>query len=546
MARLTPRENVGVSRVGIGWDRVDTTCAFVLAIVTIFLHPVALMLNRPYWLDESWVADLTRVDWLRAMSFSSVTPVGWLALARLIPGSSLQRARLLVLGFSMASSAAAYILARSLAWPSRRSARVAALAVAVAVSCVPIALVRNDLKPYTGDAFFALGLLIVARWVDRDQRPWSVILLGAAALVAFPFSTTSAFVSAACFGGVLGSARFARNRVRLNATLAVGAAVALGFLVVYTVTVSSHINSAVENYWRASYLSGGTIHSLQQTWHRLQRLEHGFAMPAVVGIVLFVAGTVTLARMRETALAIAVPLLWIEMFVAASLRRYPFLDQRTFYFVLIPSIGVVAVGVVGLVFEFARRVPVAGVTIAVLVAVLFGLGVAPFWQKFGVSAIEDSRAQTQYVARNWSSTDIVVVSSSANWGFAYYWPHGRVVIRRNAVVANGFLAEVGDIDAVYASGRTRATVLAALGEAVDRQHRNGPRSQIYIVRSHVTGSEKGEWTHAFAVLHVHPRTICVGPEPLLIIDANTATPATPDPASQSAAEKLEPCPQRAP
>jgi hypothetical protein len=546
MVRLTPREYVGVSSVGIGWDRVDTTCAIVIALATIFLHPVALMLNRPYWLDESWVADLTRVDWLRAMSFSSVTPVGWLALARLIPGSSLQRARLLVLGFSMASSAAAYVLARSLAWPSRRSARVAALAVAVAVSCVPIALVRNDLKPYTGDAFFALGLLVVARWVDRDQRPWSVILLGAAALVAFPFSTTSAFVSAACFGGVLGSALFARNRVRVNATLAVGAAVALGFLVVYTVTVSSHINSAVENYWRASYLSGGTIHALQQTWHRLQRLEHGFAMPAVVGIVLFVAGTVTLARMRETALAIAVPLLWIEMFVAASLRRYPFLDQRTFYFVLIPSIGVVAVGVVGLVFEFSRRVPAAGVTIAVLVAVLFGLGVAPFWQKFGVSANEDSRAQTQYVARNWGPTDIVVVSSSANWGFAYYWPHGRVVIRRNAVVANGFLAEVGDIDAVYASGRTRAAVLAALGDALDRQRHNGPRSQIFIVRSHVTGSEKGEWTHAFAVLHVHPRTICVGPEPLLIIDAATPTPATPDPAGQNAAEKIEPCPRRAP
>jgi hypothetical protein len=546
MARPAPREHVGAPCVGIGWDRFDTTCAFVIAIVTSLLHPVALMLNRPYWLDESWVAVLTRVDWLRAMSLSSVAPVGWLALARLIPGSSLQRARLLVLGFSMASSAAAYVLARSLAWPSRRSARVAALAVAVAVSCVPIALVRNDLKPYTGDAFFALGLLAVARWVDRDQRPWAVISLGAAALVAFPFSTTSAFVSAACFGGVLGSALLARNRVRVIATLAVGAAVALGLLLVFTVTVSSHINSAVENYWRDSYLSGGTLHALQQTWNRLQTLEHALAMPAVVGIVLFVVGTVVLERIRETALAVAVPLLWIEMFVAASLRRYPFLDQRTFYFVLIPSIGVVAVGVVGVVFKISRRVPVAGVTIAVLVAVLFGFGVAPFWQNLGLTATEDSRAQTQYVASNLGPSDIVLVNSSANWGFAYYWPHGRVVTRRSAVVANGFLAEVGDIDAVYASGRTRAAVLAALRQALDRQHHNGPRSQIYVVRSHVTISENGEWTHAFAVLHLHPRSICVGPEPLLIIEPARPTPAIPDHASQNAAEKIELCPQSTP
>lgn len=546
MARLAPREHVGVSCVGGGWDRVDTTCALLIAIATIFLHPVGLMLNRPYWLDESWVAVLTRVDWLRAASLSSVTPVGWLALARLIPGSSLQRARLLVLGFSMASSAAAYVLARSLAWPSRRSARVAALAVAVGVSCVPIALVRNELKPYTGDAFFALGLLAVARWVDRDQRPWSVISLGAVALVAFPFSTTSAFVSAACFGGVLGSALFARKRDRVIATLAVGAVVALGLLLVFTVTVSSHINSAVKNYWRASYLSGGTLHAIQQTWERLQHQEHALAMPAVVGIVLFVVGTVAIARMRETALAIAVPLLWIVMFVAASLRRYPFLDQRTFYFVLIPTIGVVAVGVIDIVFEISRRVPVAGITIAVLVAVLFGLGVAPFWRKLGFSAKEDSRAQTKYVASHLGPSDIVLVSSSANWGFAYYWPHGRVLTRRSAVVANGFVAEVGDIDAVYASGRTRAAVLAALREALDRQHHNGPRSQIFIVRSHVLDSEKGEWTHAFAVLHVQPRSICVGPEPLLIIEPATPTPATREHARQSTVEKIEPCPQRAP
>jgi hypothetical protein len=394
---MAPREHVGASCVAIGWDRVDATCAFALAILTIALHPVALMLHRPYWVDESWVAVLNRVDWRRALSLNSSTPVGWLALVRSVPGSSLQRARLLVLGFSMASSAAAYILARGLAWPSRRSARVAAVAVAAGVSCVPIALVRNDLKQYTGDAFFALALLCVVRWVDRDHKPRSVIWLGAAALVASPFSTTSAFVSVACFGGVLASALIARPRSRAIATVVVGAVVAVGFLAVFAVTVLPHVNSALENYWRHSYLTGGVWQEFQQAWHRLHDLQTGLAMPRLVGIVLFVVGTVTLARMRETALAVALPLLWIEMFVAGSLRRYPFLDQRTFHFVLIPSVAVVAVGVVGVVFEISRRVPIAGVTIGVLVAVLFSLGVAPSWQTLGIAYVRS--ASTDAVCR---------------------------------------------------------------------------------------------------------------------------------------------------
>ena len=516
MARSTPLRHVDASGVGIGWSRFDTRCALVLVVLTIFLHPVAQMLKHPYWLDESWVADLTRVDWLRAMSLSSSTPVGWLAIARLVPGTSLERARLLTLGFSMASSAAAYILVRSLAWPSQRSARLAAVAVAVGVSCVPIALVRNDLKQYTGDAFFALVLLAVVRRVDRDRRPSAVIWLGVAALVAYPFSTTSAFVAIACFGGLLISAVFARDRARVVATAVTGAVVALGLLAVFAVTVWSHINGALESYWRRNYLTGGILQGPQQTWHRLQHLEHALAMPALVAIVLFVAGTVQLARMGETALAVALPLLWIEMFVAASLRRYPFLDERTFHFVLVPSVGLAAVGAFGIVLEIWRRAPIAGFMVGVLVAGLFGLGVLPVRQSLAFTD-EDTRAQTQYVAKSMSSSDVVLVNSSANWGFAYYWPHGRVRTLRSAVVANGFVAEVAGIDAVYASDRTRAAVLRALGVALDRQHRTGPRSRIFIVRSHVDEYENDAWTHAFSRLHVHPLSIPVGPERLLLI-----------------------------
>ena len=282
-------------------------------------------------------------------------------------------------------------------------------------------------------------------------------------------------------------------------------------------TVWSHINGALESYWRRNYLTGGILQGPQQTWQGLQHLEHALAMPAVAAIVLFVVGTVVLARMGETALAVALPLLWIEMFVAASLRRYPFLDQRTFHFVLVPSVGLAAVGAFGIVLEIWRRVKIVGFMVGVLIAALFGAGVVPIRQSVAFPN-EDARAQTQYVAKSMRSSDVVLVNSSANWGFAYYWPRGRVRTLRSAVVANGFVAEVAGLDAVYASGRTRAAVLRALRVALDRQHRTGPRSRIFIVRSHVIRYENDAWTNAFSVLHVHPLSIPVGPEPLLLVE----------------------------
>ena len=84
---------------------------------------------------------------------------------------------------------------------------------------------------------------------------------------------------------------------------------------------------------------------------------------------------------------------------------------------------------------------------------------------------------------------------------------------------------VAGLDAVYASDRTRAAVSDALRVALDRQQRIGPPSRIFIVRSHVTRSENDAWTSAFSTLHVHPLSIPVGPEALLLIRAGRRAPA---------------------
>jgi hypothetical protein len=181
------------------------------------------------------------------------------------------------------------------------------------------------------------------------------------------------------------------------------------------------------------------------------------------------------------------------------------------------------------VLEIWRRVPIAGLMVGVLTTALFGVGIAPV-RRSPAFTNEDAQAQTQYVAKSMTSSDIVLVNSSANWGFAYYWPHGHVRTLRSAVVANGFVAEVAGIDAVYASGRTRAAVLRALRVALDRQHRAGSRSRLFIVRSHVNRYENDAWTRAFSRLRVHPLSIPVGQEPLLLV-----TPAD---------QHLHPAPQK--
>ena len=84
----------------VEWDRYDTAIVTVAAIATIFVHPVRTMLKHPFWFDEAWVAALTRAPLTRLPHLSSSAPFGFVALLKLVPGSGLQRGRLVVLGFS--------------------------------------------------------------------------------------------------------------------------------------------------------------------------------------------------------------------------------------------------------------------------------------------------------------------------------------------------------------------------------------------------------------------------------------------------------------
>ena len=341
-------------RVTSRLDRHDFRLVMIVAIVTVLVHPVHEILTRPYWLDEAWVATLSKASLLRVPRLNASTPVGFVALLKFTPGSGLQRGRLVVLGFSVLSAAMAYVLVRRLRWESPSSARSAAVVAGMVVALVPFSLQRNDLKQYTCDAFCALVILCVASTANRSPGSRATWMLGAVALLTLPFSSSAAFVAMAAFAGLL-VAQLLEDRRLAPTTLLVGAATGVLMASYFLAAVLPRQNAQLEHYWRSFYLTGSPWHVIQTTWARLGHLHRQLAIPRLLFVVLGIAGIVVLARLGERALAIAIPTLWLEMMTLGHARRYPFLDQRTSHFLLVPSVVLAVVGVIGVLHLIGHR-----------------------------------------------------------------------------------------------------------------------------------------------------------------------------------------------
>jgi len=476
----------------IGWDRLDWGISVVVSIATVFVHPVNLMLSHPYWLDEAWVAVLTRTSWSRLPGLSLSTPVGFAALLKLVPGTGMQRARLVVLAFSVLTAAFAYVFGRSLAWASKPRARFAGVAAALIAMLAPLSLGRNDLKQYTSDAFCAVLLLTVATWVDRPPQRTPVWWLTVASLATLPFSSTSAFVSVAVFGGLFISALLQRDRRRIIRVAIAGSATAIGLAAYFGAVVLPNTNEKLRAYWNAYYLDGSPLHVAHVSWTRLSHLARPLGMPALAFVALFAVGILTLNRLRAHAIAIAVPLLWIEMVAIGRLRRYPFLELRTSHFLLVASLVIGAVGVAGVVQLAYTWKRIVGIVAGAALAALFTTSIASDIDKLHIP-LEGARSQAAYVAAHRAPDDVILVNGAGSYAFAYYWPHGAITTTTDLSVGQGFRVEVTGLGAVYASGRSDAEVADALRAGLTLW-RAAPRgSRLYIVRSHVSRSELLAW-----------------------------------------------------
>ncbi len=508
---------------GVRWDRYDTAIVTVATLATIFVHPVRTMLKHPFWLDEAWVAALIRAPLTRLPHLSSSAPFGFVALLKLVPGSGLQRGRLLVLGFSMLTVGASYVLTRTLGWRRTLDARFAATVAALVVMLAPVSLIRNDLKQYTCDAFCAVALLALGAWAERTPSRKSLIWLAVAGVVTAPLSSTALFVTVAVFGGLLASALLGRARTRAIEIVVVGGATGVLLVAYFAAAVAPNLNPKLRAYWASQYLTGSPQHIVHATWNKLARLGPDLAMPVAVFVVLFALGLVVLVRVRARALAIAVPVLWVEMAVIGRLRRYPYLDLRTSQFLLVASLIVVALGAVGLVGAARGLPPVRGAEIgtvtagvaSVVLAALFTIGFVHHVRELNIPA-EDVRSETFAVSAKYRAHDVVLVNESANFGFSYYWPHGHMTFHHDDS-GQGFGTQVSGVDAVYIASRTYADIAHGLREAVDRWRRAGTGSHLYIVRTHLSSVEEASWQRAFTSVGVTPRVDPVGSDPLLVV-----------------------------
>jgi hypothetical protein len=258
---------------------------------------------------------------------------------------------------------------------------------------------------------------------------------------------------------------------------------------------------------------------LADAWHRLALLHGGLAMPVVVFIMLGACGVAMLHRFSMSATALAIPLLWCEMFILGAVRRYPFLDARTSYFLIMLSLAVVGVGVSGLFAAVSERSRAGGLVLAVVASIAFVHAVLPSIRVHSVGN-EDARSEVLYVARHRSDRDIILVSMPSAYAFAYYWPGitRAYMVDHSSANATGFLVRASNVPGVeYVSGRTRAQVDRAVQDALTRANTR-PGSRVWIIRSHVVSTERAAWAAALRPLLSRTTSIRVGPEPLLRID----------------------------
>ena len=345
------------------------------------------------------------------------------------------------------------------------------------------------------------------------------------AVVAVPFSSTALFVAAAVLLGLF-IAACTERAFRRARDIVVGTIVTGGALIAYfAVAIAPNVNDKLRAYWSSQYLRGSFGHTMLLVWRRLAHTDQLLGAPAWLLVALFAAGVVVLVRVHARSIAIAVPVLWVEMIIVGHAQRYPFLDQRTSHFLFVSSLVVVALGAVGVVGLFSRlwltTHPLLGTALAAGVAiVLVAVFVTDFHSYVHVLniPIEDVRSETVAVAARRHPQDVILVGSAANFGFAYYWPHDPHLTFHDDDSGQAFAAHVNGINAINVPTRNYPDVVAGLRRAVERLRAAPPGSRLFIVRTHMGVPDFEIWNRAFRAVHVAPQEDVVGSDPLLVLD----------------------------
>lgn len=488
----TPR--AGPLRASARW-RLDALLAGLLGAATFVVHDLHYMLTAPFWVDESWVAVSTRVALHDVPHVTAVTPLGWTFLLRSQVVGGEQGLRLLPLAFAALSVGAAYVLVRCLPWSRPRDSRSAAVLAGLGVLLAPSSLLRNDLKQYTADAFCALVLLLMVARVERASSRTGLVALSAACTLGFLISATDLFVSAAAFGALFLLAVGRRDLRRTLEVAAAGMVTGLLLAVLFLILYLPHVQPSLKSYWRFYYppVGRGVAPTLAYLHLRGDQMASYLGSGSLVlGLLLVVAGALTLVRLRRPALALTALVLLLEMFVLGAAKKYPLFDQRTSHFLTVILVVFAATGVAGLCVLLARVHVALGALAAAVVVAAFFATVIPDLRARSIP-VEDVRTPTAYVAAHRAPLDVILLSSPTSWGFGYYWPVGRPGWRASATNGTGFQTTFpGQPRIVVATDRTRPAIASAVRRAL-RLAADRPGARVWLVRMHVIGPESAWW-----------------------------------------------------
>ena len=458
-----------------------------LGSMVLVVHDVGYMLSAPYWLDEGWVAITTNYALHDLPATTSSTPILWSLMLRPLPQSDLRIVPLLFAGLAVV---AAYLLVRGFAWEHRSAAIVGGALAGVAALVNPSALLRNDLKQYTADAFFTLFVLLL---VSRLEAAWSrqrLIALAVVTSAGLLLSPAAALTGIAAFAALTLRALIVRD-ARLKSLLVAGAAAGGAFGVLYLIFVAQADSPGLTKYWTPYYLplsSGraGVTHFLHvRVFDELARLGVG---PWWVAAGLIAAGLVAVLRRGRPMVALTAGFLLVEMLALGTSRIYPFLDQRTSHFLTVMLAVLAAVGVAD---AFARLLPHAALLVPALtaVAVAFAFHNSQDFRAHSVPP-ENVRTPAAYLQAHRAPGEVIVVTLGSSFPFGVYWKDEHLGRRSTTADLQGYVPDYpGDPAVLVAAGRDAPAVNRLTDRAISLAH----NSAIWMVRSHVSLGEAQAW-----------------------------------------------------
>ncbi|HEX4054644.1 MAG TPA: hypothetical protein VHX86_10305 [Tepidisphaeraceae bacterium] len=340
-------------------------------------------LGLPLWGDEGFlgvnILDRGYRGLLQPMEYIQVAPIGFLWTERAMY-QALGMSEYIMRLIPTLEGVAAVVL---FAFWARKTLEPLAATIATGVLAVSDLSIRHavELKPYGGDLFFSLALLVPATLFlleKRDRWLWFLIFIAPIGLF---MSLPNIFVAGGIAATLFVMAR--KLSVRQRVLAAVFAVVAAGsFLVLMRISIRMEFAGAGPDQLKDwVFPPYNPVQFVVWFWH--SHLDNFFGYPidlsypwAGVSFALMVVGAVVMFGRRRGWIACLLLAPFGMTFIAAMLRKYPYADSpRVGQHLVGPICLLIGLGIASIVERFARTNKTMRITQLGVFAVLILIGV---------------------------------------------------------------------------------------------------------------------------------------------------------------------------